>query len=57
MPYSFPGRYKVIVATPHSLDGNHTTDPELIRRMVKDLNQALQAKGVDVKILREWRPV
>jgi protein-tyrosine phosphatase len=42
---------KVIVATPHSFDGNRVTDPGLIRRMVKDLNQALQAKGVDVKVL------
>src|SRR5512140_203823 len=42
---------KVIVATPHSFDGNRVTDPELIRRMVKDLNQALRAKGVDVKVL------
>lgn len=42
---------KVIVATPHSFDGNRVTDPELIRRMVKALNQALQAKGVDVKVL------
>lgn len=48
---AFRDGIRVIVATPHSLDGNHVTDPELIRRLVKDLNQALEEKGVAVKIL------
>ncbi|MBI5250975.1 MAG: tyrosine protein phosphatase [Desulfomonile tiedjei] len=42
---------RVIVATPHSFDGDHVTAPNVIVSMVKSLNDAVQREGLDLRIL------
>lgn len=42
---------RVIVATPHSFDGDHVTSPDLITNMVGDLNEILRRQGEHLRVL------
>jgi protein-tyrosine phosphatase len=42
---------KVIVATPHSFDGDHVTAPEAVLSLVRQLNGILKKERLDIRIL------